>query len=627
MSAIFGVIYKDGKPVSESCIQTMQQALLHRAVDGKHFWSDDSVFLGQHAHYVSTVRPIQLPLFEEDGLVIFADAVLYNRQYLCSLLEIPAGQSKPVSDEALILSAYRRWGKDCVVHLDGEFVFAIWNKKEHTLFLAADHMGFRPVYYHDTPGMFLFSSEMKGILAVKETDNYFNEEAIIDYFFRQADYTQTYTKGIQALCGGSRLILKNGHMAVDKYWLPRIQGKYNFKKDSDWADCLRELLWQAVDNRLHTDLPVGIGLSGGLDSSSIACIAGQILARKNKQLFAFSSVLPPGHTGVECDERPYISAIGKHLGNVQQVFVEATGKGPFSDLEEAFAIEETAPNPFFYMDRALNEAAQQNGIGTYLSGYGGDFLVSSGGNYALIGLLKKMRITEVLNLLREFHSNEGRSYYQVIKRELIARTELYRDWSRVRHKGRINWQEYTPLSDNLLNKYAARLDFEPVKDPAAFMVEYIATGNLGRSMGRFANRDAKFHMRPAVPMFDRHVTEFMLDVPMEQFIVGGVKRSLIRRAMEGVLPPEIQWRRDKISYSPDYIDRIKKNKQFINSVTTSESYNFVWQYFDKAKFPDIEKMESSAGMTRPWDVSGIRISQTVIFCVFLKWLTINQFKF
>ncbi|MCW3124005.1 MAG: hypothetical protein JWQ38_3497 [Flavipsychrobacter sp.] len=628
MSAIFGIIYKKYPVSMMADIVSMQHALKHRAIDGRAIWKWQQGFIGHHQFIVSPEQRHERQPYEDGNLVIAADASLHNRDELFSNLNIEKEQRSTYPDSLLILAAYKKWGNDFQNHLDGEYAFVIWDKEQHVLHAVTDHMGSRSLFYYDSPEMFVFASEMKGVLSVKKTPNVFNPESLIEYFFLQSDQSGTYNNEVFALCGGNKLTIDSKGLRKQQYWKPEKTGTYNFKKDADWAECLCELMIQAVENRMNTDLPVGISLSGGLDSSSIACIAGSILKKRNKPLYAFSSVLPAGHSGIELDERKYIKIVGDHISNLEQVYVAANDIGPFSGLELASDIEETFPNAFFYMDRAICEAAQAKNIRTFFSGYGGDFLVSHPGSTAIYQMVSDLKLTDAIELLQQFSSNEKRPFLRILKKEVIAHTGAFKLFSSIKHRKRVNWLHYTPLEDTFVNGYKGQLDFSDTIDNSLFMAGYIASGYVSRTMGKFANRNERFGMRCELPLFDRKINEFMLNVPVKQFVVGGVKRSLVRRAMEGILPKEIQWRKDKLAYSPDYINRILKNKQFVNKIIHSDSDTFVSKYIDKNKIvSNIDGLKPIAGVTKPHEIAGIRIIQGVIACVFLQLLKDNKYIF
>ena len=469
---------------------------------------------------------------------------------------------------------------------------------------------------------------MKGILAVKDTPNTFNEETLIEYFFRQSDQSKTYNSEVFALCGGHTLTLDDSkQLHISKYWTPQPLGKYHFSKDNDWAECLRDLLFKTVAHSLHTNAPVGITLSGGLDSSSIACIAGKILEQKNQPLYAFSSVLPQGHTGIETDERKYIGLIGKHLKNLVQTYVEAPGAGPLTGLETSFELEETIPNAFFYMDRALQQAMQQKNIRVALSGFGGDLFVSHKGNFVLYQLITQGKFGKAIDLLKQARSFDS-SYLQTIKTDYIAYTAWHKYYTAYKNKGRTNWRIHTPLTETFTAKYLPGIDIASSKDKAAWMIEYIRSGQAGRLLGNFTNSFAAYNIEAATPLLNKNIMEFMLDVPMEQFRVGGAKRSILRRAMEGVLPPEIQWRNDKQPYSPDYITRILKEKEAINTLMHTVEDGPAMKFINPSHVTDaLNSLQPTTGMTDGKDIAGIRISQGVIATSFLNWLLQNGYLF
>lgn len=223
MSTIFGIFNKKGNTIEQNSISKLQQTLQHRITDGSNSWLHNNIFFWHAKLYVHPQQQNEILPFEKDDLVIVADALLFNRDDLFSLLSIK--KETTFTDSQLILAAYQKWGKDCVHHLDGEYVFVIWNKQSKELFLVSDHIGFRPVFYYDSDDCFIFCSEIKGVVAAKQTPNYFNEEHIIEYHFRQSPPNQTYNKEVFALCGGNTLTLSNNKINIEKYWIPKPQGK------------------------------------------------------------------------------------------------------------------------------------------------------------------------------------------------------------------------------------------------------------------------------------------------------------------------------------------------------------------------------------------------------------------
>jgi asparagine synthase (glutamine-hydrolysing) len=562
-------------------------------MDGQHTWQEGSVLMG---HCLLSMLPGQslepAPIVADD-LVLTADVRLDNSMHLIR----HTGADKGSSDQQLLLHAYLTWGDKCVHHLEGEYAFAVWHKTQRRLFIATDHIGHRALYYYDAPDLFIFSSEQKGVLAAKPRAHVFDDTSLIEYHFRQANPHHTYTKDVHALCGGNQLTLDNNTLHMKRYWSP-VTGRYQFSKYHEWTDCLRGLLTAAIRNRVRTDRPVGITLSGGLDSSSIACLLAKELAAMNKPLYAFSSVLADTAQGK--DERAYIETVGKYCPNIIQTYVDAGDGGPFTGTLPAFGYDETFPNIFFYVDHAILQAARGQHIGLLFTGYGGDHWVSWQGNPVVYNLVNKGRLGSAWRLIKAFAQTEKKHPLQIIKQEYAAHTALYRTLRG--HKRQP--LKSTCLQQTFCRKYQSALDFSPVRDINAYMSANINSGRTGVFPSMLANRNEAYGMQSAVPLLDKAILEFMMDVPQQLFVAGGHKRSLLRHAMEGVLPPAVQWRKDKGMYSPDFMARIGRNRPMVEDMLASEEHTVAFSnYVCKKRIRQLESKD---------ELSTIRMVQAVI---------------
>lgn len=564
MSAIFGIINKHQQPISPAATQGISTALAHRAIDGSNTWQENHVLIG-HCKLAMTrsdhLNP--LPLITDD-LVITADLRIDNRAYLINQTNAP----KDSSDIILLWHAWMQWNEQCVKHLEGEFAFCIYHRNTQQCFLATDHIGFRSLYYYNSPEVFIFCSEQKGIQAVKPAPNRFNELSLIEYYFRQSAPSTTYDADIHALCGGRTLQLKQQNIIFRTYWTP-AGGKYNFKKPDDWHECGKELIYDAVRNRLNTDKPIGITLSGGLDSSSLACVLSDVLWKQNKPLYAFSAILPNEHHAEEEDERTYIDIIGKHCPNIIQTYVTAEEHGPFDDILQAFERDETFPNVFYYLDHAILEAAASKQLGVLFTGFGGDHWVSWKGNPVIHRLLRQGRLLNAWKLISAFSEKENKSWLTIFKREYIAQAR----------KQRQEIAQAPYLQARFFKKHTDTLSFSNTVDIRADMIENLCSGRTGLFPAMLAKRNERYGMQSAVPLLDKRLMEFMVDVPQHLFVYGGYKRSFLRHAMQHIVPPAVLWRRDKGMYSPDYVSRILKHEAHIQEVTRSEKYAIGFKHY------------------------------------------------
>ena len=208
-------------------------------------------------------------------------------------------------DEELILSAYEKWGEDCVRHLTGDFAFAIWDERSQRLFCARDHFGVKPFFYTYIDGNFSFSSTLNDLRP--GVSNTLNEIAVGDYllFGVNQDNSTTIFKDIQRLPPGHTLTVANNKITIRRYWTPSLTAGVRYRDNESYVEHFREILSRAVRDRLHTDR-VAISMSGGLDSTSLAAIASE-----HAEVAGFTVVYD---TLIPDEERHYSDLAAKHLG-------------------------------------------------------------------------------------------------------------------------------------------------------------------------------------------------------------------------------------------------------------------------------------------------------------------------
>jgi asparagine synthase (glutamine-hydrolysing) len=563
MSAIYGIINKNGKPVEAEMVQKMKQAMQHRAKDGGAEWIGHNAAFG-FCHLI--VYPNQeheiLPL-ESGDLVITANAHLHNREELVKKLGVDTKQYATTPDSYLILKAFERWGEDCVQHLDGEYVYAIWNKVSKKLFISNDHVGFVNLFYYESEEQFIFSSEVKGIEAAKETVNHFDDEALLHYFLKSGDPGRTHNKEIKRLINANSLQLKKGVVYLQKYWNLTKQNRYGFKKDEEWYNQLKLLITEAIESRLNPNVPIGISLSGGLDSGSIACLVAPVLKQKNKPLYAFSSVLPASYQGELNDEKYYIDKILKANDNIIYTGVTAEGADPYEKIEEHFELDEIYPNSFHYMDRALLEAATHKNVKILYSGFGGDFWVSwnvkklfpflftVGGTPAeFFKTMSQVAITQNVSLY-DLYIKETKKYIAGLK--WVSKMRPATPFDSI-------WKEHF------------RKKFKLAKKTGTSKLEAINKGYFGQYVSVLLSRSENYGISAANPLIDRKLFEFLADVPNRLYFKKGVSRSLIKNSMHRVLPKEIQERNTKSWYVINHNARLERSPQIIETFIREDEF-------------------------------------------------------
>lgn len=570
MSAVLGLYNLDGRPVEPGLLGSMLESLAHRGPDGSDVWCEGPIGLG---HGMMRITPEsqdeKLPLVDrEQQTAIVADARLDNRDELCDLLGIRGPTRSEVTDSELLLAAYSRWGEDCVDHLLGDFVFAIWDARQQLLFVTRDLVGTRPFYYHHSPGrFFIFASEVKALLCHPEVPRQFNEVRIADYLAgTDADTVSTFYGGVFRLPPIHCLTVGRGGLRIWEYWQPDLSRELRLRQDSDYLDGFREVFTAAVQCRMRSAYPVGTMLSGGLDSSSIACVMREIrVAGGGPPVPTFSGIYPSlADVNPHIDERRYISAVHGR-GHFEPFLIEADRVSPFVDVERMSQLcDEPLPAPNLYLEWAIYEVTRREGIRVLFTGVDGDSVVSHGTE----DLRELARRGRWRALAREAAALSRRS------RNPQLRTPAKLAWvygvrpfipqSLLRAKRRLSGaapgklRVGSPMTDlEILNpEFLQRIDWNvramAMHDDATAPISAreahwggIHSGLFPAVLESFSKIAAPFDLEMTYPFFDRRLVEFCLSLPPGQKLRDGWTRAILRRSMEGILPPEVQWRAGK----------------------------------------------------------------------------------
>lgn len=616
MSAIFGIIYThEAKPDTDS--KALQDTLRHRATDGAKVYEDSNAVIGNFQLITSVYQRNEVFLFEKYNCIITSDSRLDNRNDLIHRLALN-NKKEDIGDSELILEAYKKWDNLCTDYLEGEFAFVIWNKETRKLFAATDHIGFRSFYYYSSADTFIFSSEIKGILALKKKPHSLNKNVLIDFLKNNFDGS-TFDTDVYQLKGASQLSYQSKYGSkplVSQYWTLKKQGKYQFIKDVDWAECVTDLLTQSVRNRLHTDKPVGLALSGGLDSSFLAGILAKELARKNKPLYTFSHVVAEKYKGSIADERYYIELTAKKYPNIVQEFVQLPEEiGPFDDLKDTCERTEALCYPFIYVDKALYSTAQKYGTGLFFTGFGGDFAISNKGSGMIYEMLRENQYQKAWHYLLFLKKYDKLSFLTALRQLIIDPAIPERFYILLRKYLR---PDSIRLNDTLLAAANKKRIFGvggSVKDRFARIIEGGIIGGLLFNTQK--KLSASYGLECTVPMLDKSICEFFMDIPPEQFLLNHNKRSLMRRAMQDYVPEEIQWRKDKSAFSPNFTEKFIESKAYITHVLTGHSYRNARKYINvTALKSDCNRLFLGQGNSSEYREAAF----VVMLITFLSWL-------
>ncbi len=296
MSGMVGVFRRDGAPVQDKLVETMAATLAHRGPDGLSVVCAGPAGLG-HTMLWTTPESLHevLPCqHRASGLIITADARIDNRDELIAELGLESGHPA-ITDSELILEAYHKWGQDCVQKLLGDFAFAIWDPRQEQFFCARDPMGVKCLYYFASDTLFAFGSEIKALCCLEEVPKRLNELRILDYLANIFDDRAiTFYKDIYRLPPASTLLVTRRQQKIAKYWSLDPKRELKLKSDEEYTEAFRDCFVRSVRDRMRSAFPIGSALSGGLDSSSIACVARRINESQasGAPLHTFSLIFP-----------------------------------------------------------------------------------------------------------------------------------------------------------------------------------------------------------------------------------------------------------------------------------------------------------------------------------------------
>jgi asparagine synthase (glutamine-hydrolysing) len=304
--------------VDSVILRRMCDVMAHRGPDDDGIFTQGKIGIGMRRLSIVDVATGHQPLSNEDGSVwIVFNGEIYNHLTLREDLIARGHRYRTQSDTETIVHLYEEYGKECVQHLQGMFAFAIWDARKKSLFIARDRLGIKPLYYCLSAQNFIFGSEIKVLLAYPEVLPSFNRDALPEYLaFGYLSAEETFYNGIRKLMPGHRLEINGrGEIHVEQYWDLPLTTDDTHHDERYYVETYRDLLEGAVNSHLMSDVPLGVFLSGGLDSSAVAALMTKI---RREPIETFSV----GYTESAYSELPYARTVAKHLNSVhREVFV------------------------------------------------------------------------------------------------------------------------------------------------------------------------------------------------------------------------------------------------------------------------------------------------------------------
>jgi asparagine synthase (glutamine-hydrolysing) len=557
MSAIAGILRFDDQPVSRRDLERAASALRAFGPDRSDVAvSGPAGFAHALMRMTPQDRDDRQPYHGASGSMITADLRIDNRDDITGRLGLHSRETLDWPDSRLVLAAWQILGDRVWPMLRGPFAVAIWDAGRRVLTLARDHTGLNVVMWHRSERFFAFATMPNGLFALNEVPRRLSEEKLADFLvLNHAEHATTIYKDIFRLPPAHAMhIDAHGKITQARFWSPQETPPVRFRTAQDYADGLRERLDVAVRRQMRSAHPIGCLLSGGLDSSSVAALAAGALAETGQRLAAFTGVPRPGFDGIVTDghyanETPFVDAIAKTIGTIDVTYVQNETADDLSELDRFFiALEGPVRNPtnLGWVLSILRRARAENRR-VLLGGLRGNYTISWTGWSQAVDHLVCGRWLTAFRQWHLYYRCTPHSRWDAARKLFIEplMPGLRFAWTyRGRNPQRIApWQQHSPIRP----AFAAAMHVEARARQCGHDFHY-RTNRDERILGLLqADYAGDWHAAEKAitgveirdPTADIDVVSYCFGIPPEQFLAEGTDRSLIRRAMWGILPESV----------------------------------------------------------------------------------------
>jgi asparagine synthase (glutamine-hydrolysing) len=565
MSVQFGRWNFDGQPPSPEYVEKVGETLAPYGPDSNESYSKEGVKILYRAFCTTkeSWREKQ-PHVSLSGAVMTWDGRLDNRTDL--LRELPDSTTAESTDIAIAAAAYEKWGEKCFTKLIGDWAFSVWNPHNQALLLAKDAFGSRHLYYSCEKNHATWCTILDPLVLFAGRTFTLCEEYIAGWFSQVPAAHLTPYVGISSVPPASYVLLRPGKESVRKYWDFDPGKRISYRTDAEYEEHFRAVFATAVQRKLRSDRPVLADLSGGMDSGSIVCMADVVMARGQADCPRIDTISwyddSYDHLEPDFNELHWVAKVEAKRGHrgyhINLAHLKADSSQPSPEPE--FENDHFAPTPYPSRERdaffkQYASLMKSNGHRVALSGVGGE--IPTGGG-------SPSPIPELQNLL-------SRTQFLALSRQLRA-------WASKMKTARLPllWQAARGFLVPSLSGVADPIDSASPWFDAAFvrrnraaLLRYPTRTKLfgplpsiqnqlngleyeRRLLATFGTAEVPLLLRDVrYPFMDRDLREFACAIPWEQLVRVGQRRSLLRRALRGIVPEEILKRRTKGFIPPD----------------------------------------------------------------------------
>lgn len=497
------------------------------------------------------------PLHSSDGrYVIVFNGEIYNYRELREDLRAIGYIFHTESDTEVLLAAWVAWGTACLVRLSGMFAFAVLDRVSATLTCVRDAFGVKPFFYSQESGDFLFASEAPALVALKNNKTKLNWQRAYDYLVH-GDYdstVETFFDGVMHLPAGHVLVVDLATRkanSIDRWWTPKIDENFDLRFE-DAVEQVRDNFLRSVGLHLRSDVPLGVALSGGVDSSAVVCAVRHVAPDLPIHTFSYIAA------GSDVSEEHWVDLANRHVGAISHK-VTVTPSELAQDLDDMIRAQgEPFGSTSIYAQYRVYRLAKECGITVTLDGQGADEMLAGYSGYPgqrLRGLIETGHWLQAIQFLHRWSQWPGRSMSQGLKLVLSEMTD-----GRLYHiLRRLSGRRAMPvwIRGDVLERGGVQLE-HPRQRPELDICGRRVMAELAHSLAkrglssllRHGDRNSmRFSIESRVPFLTLTQVEFLLSMP-EHYLIShnGETKSVFRSAMRGIVPDEILDRRDKIGF-------------------------------------------------------------------------------
>jgi len=540
-----GVWNFDGTNISTSFISQMSQSMERLGPDAETVLEDAGLTLVYRPfHTTRESRLERQPYRSSRGYVLTWDGRLDNRKQLAVALDF--GNEPHLTDVEIVAAAFDRWNTDSFRRITGDWAVSIWNPREDELIFAVDYMSIRHLFYRLTENSIWWASDL-GPLVLPAGALSIEDEYIAGYFAHDPDSHLTPYREIRQVPAGHYVRVCRATALSYRYWTPPVNRTIRYESDTEYEEHFRELFRQAVARRLRSDTAVLSELSGGVDSSSIVCMGDDILANEGAQTSRLDTISHYDMSETNTDDWEFFHIVEARRGRAgAHLDVGKVGDCP-ADLEYCdFVSLPGYLSAWRYFDDARAQVFRDGGYRVVLSGIGGDEFM--GGipepSAQLADALVQLKFIMLAKELVEWGLVKKKPWTHLLCQAAISLLPA----SLAQHLTKS--AEVEPwIGADFAKRTAIATRKLDVKEH--FGLRLPTQRSFSGGVLLMANKMAKTHLPPGAleevryPYLDQDLVEFLFAIPANQIMRPGERRSLMRRSLSGIVPPEVLLRRTK----------------------------------------------------------------------------------